>query len=413
MAESYGALRYGGFRLLLLGTFCSTAAQWIQLVTLGWIVYDMTGSASLLGLIIGLRAVPMFVFAPIAGVIADRYSRVRVLRWSQYAQMLACLAITGVAATGAAQVWHYFVFQMVVSVGGVFDRTSRQTLIFDLLPREHAVSGVALVNVAFSVTRVLSPALGGFLLAQFGAAGNFLVQALAYAGAAASVAALRVPRHTAAHAQSGMDDLREGLRYAAGDRDTRLLLFIGVVPFVLLIPAFPALLPIFAASVFHTGPMGLGLMTTAIGVGGTLGALVTPMCACYDRLGRAQLAALVFFALAMIGVAASPSMRFAMPLLLVAGVMEITGFTLNQTMLQMAAPEHMRGRVTGLLQWNPAMISMASILVGFAADFIGAPAIVGITAGVALAIGILLAIGSPRLHSMRLSEYTRRETVIE
>jgi len=405
MHDGFVALRYRDFRWLFAGTLGSTAAQWIQSVTVGWMVFDLTGSGMLLGLVLGTRALPMILLAPVSGMVADRYSRKRTLLASQFLQMAACVWIAAVIALDAVEVWHFFVFMLVVSAGGTFDRTLRQTLVFGAVPREHVVSAVALSNVAFSVTRAISPGLGGLLLATVGGAGNFAVQALAYAFAAASAAMLRVPERTEKRTQSGFADLRDGLAYAAADPVTRLLLFVGVLPFVLLIPAFPTLLPIFASQVFEAGPLGLGLMTTAIGAGGTVGGLISTLATRLDRLGIAQVAGLMVFALAMLGVALSPGMALAIVFLFIAGVMEIVHFSLNTTMLQMSAPEHLRGRVTGLLSWNPAMIALSSVFVGMAADVADPRLIVGSLAATAVAITGTLVLRSSRLRTLRLSSY--------
>ena len=129
-------LRFRDFRNLWLGSFASYAGQWIQQATIAWLAYDMTGSSSLLGAIMGMRAIPMFLCAPIAGVAADRYDRRSLLLLSQLISVTTALVFGIVLATGNAQVWHLFLFVVVSGVGAVMDRPVRLTLIFDPVPRE-------------------------------------------------------------------------------------------------------------------------------------------------------------------------------------------------------------------------------------------------------------------------------------
>src|SRR5687768_9303598 len=172
---TFSALRVRDFRLLLLGTTLSNAAQWIQQVTLGWLVYDLTGSGAALGTINLVRAVPTIGMAPVAGLAIDRVPR-RELMLATQAWLLAITLVLGLfLLTGRVEVWHLFVFAFLGGIAQSIDLPLRQTVTFDLVPRTLAPNAVALIQTGWSLMRSLGPALGGYLILLFGPGGNFLI----------------------------------------------------------------------------------------------------------------------------------------------------------------------------------------------------------------------------------------------
>ena len=235
------ALRFRNFRNLWIGSLSSYAGQWIQQTTIAWLAYDMTGSSSMLGAIFGMRAIPMFLCAPLAGVAA------------------------------------------------VLDRPVRLTIIFDLVPRESAMQAVALNMIAFSVTRVCGPAAAGYLIGWFGAAGNLFVQSAAYFIAAATALVIVFPRfQPRATRRSAFSELAEGVRFAVTDPNARVLLLTGIMPFYLLVPVFAGLLPIYAKDIYGAGPEVLGVLLTSVGAGGVAGGWLAGKCMRYARQGMVQ-----------------------------------------------------------------------------------------------------------------------------
>ncbi len=372
MSQLLATLRYRDFRNLWLGSFASYAGQWIQQATIGWLAYDMTGSKSLLGAIMGIRAIPMFLCAPIAGVAADRYDRRAMLMGSQLISALTALAFGIVLATGKAQVWHLFVFVLVSGASAVFDRPLRLTIIFDLVPRHAAMQAVAINMIAFSIARITGPAVAGYLIGWVGAAGNLFVQAAAYFSAAATVFMIAIPHRERRHSGlSAFAELAEGVRHAVNDPTARVLLLIGVTPFTLLVPVFGGLLPVYTKDVFHAGPEVLGMLLTSVGVGGVCGGWVASKCMQFQRQGVVQGCAVLGMCSGFLLLSAAPGVAFACAALSVAGVGEMVLFTSNQATLQMLVPESMRGRIASLLQLYPGFISLGIFLEGLLADIIG------------------------------------------
>ncbi len=403
------AFRHRDFRWLWAGTFFSTAAQWIQQATLGWVVYELTASAALLGIVLGVRAIPMLLLAPLSGLVADRFDRRRALALSQAAPCVVSFALAALLAAGAVQVWQLIAFSLIGSSGTVFERTLRNTMVFDIVPREEAANAVALNTIAFSVTRTLGPALAGVLIAAIGPAWNFAIQGAAYAGVAASVLMIRpVPRPPAAGKRAAWRTMFGGLRFVARHPVARAMAIVGLLPPLLLIPSFSALMPVFAADVFSVGPEGLGLMLSAVGAGGIAGGALAAALSRYERVARLQSIALLGFALALVGFAASPGIALALGFLVLAGMAEMILVSSTTTSLQMCAPDAMRGQVTSVLPMFPAFISVGSLGAGAGAQWLGPQLFVIVTAAAAVAIFGLLGWRSSAWRGLRMSALIAR-----
>jgi MFS family permease len=390
---------------LWTGTFFATAGQWIQQATLGWVVYEVTASASVLGAVLGIRAIPMLVLAPVTGVVADRFDRRYALAASQFLMVAISIALAVLLALDQVLVWHLFAFSVLSGVSAVFDRTLRSTLVFHSVPRTEAANAVALNSIAFSVTRAVGPAVAGFLIGSVGAAWNFAIQALLYLGvalAALSVNAAPPGIHPVAPS-SLWKDIKEGVRFTFTDPIARMMVILGLVPPILLIPSLGALMPVFAADVFRSGPEGLGLLLSAVGVGGVVGGIIAAWIARYDQTGLIQTLALAVFAFALIAFAFSPDLSFAVAFLALAGIAEMVHHTIHVTTLQMCAPEHMRGRVASLLPVFPAFISIGALLAGVCTDLMGPDIVVILFAVIALVIVITAWARSTALRGVRMS----------
>jgi MFS family permease len=295
-----------------------------------------------------------------------------------------------------------FAFTLLMGASNVIDRPARFTTAFELVPRDIAMKAVALNTIGFSLMRVIGPALAGYLIAWFGAAGSFFVQALLYAASGVLVLAVTFPPPRARSERSALADMLEGLRFAAGDRAMRLLMALGALPYLLLIPVWSTLFPIYAKDEFLAGPQGLGLLMTSAGLGGTLGGFIANALARIERQALLQAAWIVLMAGAILCVAASPTITMAAAFAFIGGAAEMAHTASNLATLQMSAPEAMRGRVASLTMLYPAMISIGAFLAGPLADLLG---VRGASAALALAsitAVALLYFAAPHIREMRL-----------
>jgi MFS family permease len=366
------------------------------------VVYEITGSGALLGAVMGVRAIPLVLLAPLSGVAAERYDRRRLMQGSQALAAGVSLAFGAALALGMVSTWMLFAFTLLMGSANVLDRPARLTTAFELVPREDAVKAVALNTMGFSMMRIFGPAAAGYLIGWFGAAGSFFVQGVLYASSAAMVLMVVFPpRRVPATGRSALAEMLEGLRFAVGDARMRMLVFLGALPYFLLVPVWGTLFPIYAKDAFLAGPEGLGMLLTAVGVGGTLGGVAANLLARAERQALIQAAWIVVMAAAILGVAASPSLTLALAFSLVGGAAEMAHTASNMAMLQMSAPAEMRGRISSLTMLYPAMISVGAFLAGPLSDLLGVRGASVALAATAIAAMVILYFASPRLRDMR------------
>jgi len=270
---TFDSLRYRDYRLLWIGTLFSSSGQWIQQVSIGWLTYALTGSPFLLGVVNGLRSVPLLVLGPFGGVAADRLDRKRLMLVTQLFLMTVTAVFATVIFTGHAHVWNIALFSLLTGVAWAFNMPVRQSVVPKLVPRESLMNAMALNSAGFNVTRIVGPSLAGLLIAAVGIGGNFTLQALAYLGVAAMVWQMHVPAHEhTGPAVSVRQNLAEGARYVWHHPTLRAQMTLALVPVVVALP-YTSLMPVIAKDVLHLGPGGFGLLMAAPGLGAVIGTL--------------------------------------------------------------------------------------------------------------------------------------------
>jgi len=392
--RTFLSLGYRDFRFLWLGTLSFGAAQWLQQVTLGWLVYHLTGSPIHLGLVNGMRSLPVWLVAPLAGVAADRWNRRPLLIITASLLATVSLLFAFAEARGWVEIWHIYAFAFLMGCGVSFQLTLRQSALPGTVPREGLMNAIALSSAAFNLTRVLGPAVGGSLIPLVGIAGNLFIQSGCYVGAAVSLAGIRspLPPGPGQHPLPMPTAFLEGIRYVRRERRVLSLIGLGLLPFFLVMPV-NSLMPIFARDVLHIGPAGLGFLLSAMGGGALLGTLLI---ATLGNVGRKGL--VVFLGLTMMGVGLllfglSRWLPLSIPLLIIVGVGQMTFMTSNNTLLQMAVPEGYRGRVMSIYSLDQGLLPLGSLVAGILANYITAPWTV-VAMGASL---LLLTIATPLL----------------
>ncbi|TAK26303.1 MAG: MFS transporter [Chloroflexota bacterium] len=403
---TFAALAIRDFRLLLIGTTLSNAAQWIQQVTLGWLVYEWTGSGTALGTINLVRSGPALLLAPLAGIAIDRIDRRPLMVATQGFLFVISLGLGVALAIGFADVRLLFLFALLGGAAQTVDLPLRQTATFDLVPRSQAPNAVALVQTGWSLMRSLGPALGGALILWFGPSGNFFIQASAYGLIALAALAIRFPpRRVLPGARAGVwRNMADGFRFIAGNRVTRTFVMMGWVLPLVIIPIFSALPPIYAKDVFGGGPETLGILMSAVGVGGIVGGFITASLGRLERRGVIQLVALAGTSVSLGAFALSPDLLTALPLLALSGAFEMVYLTTNQTLLQLSIPDEMRGRVTSIVSLSMVLAPVGAIFAGTGSDLVGPRAITAVLSVIGLVIAVAVFIGSSTVREYRLSQ---------
>jgi MFS family permease len=403
--STFAVLGVPSFAWFLSGTTLSNAAQWIQNVTLSWLVYDLTSSGTLLGTLNLVRSIATVGLVPIAGVAIDRFSR-RGLLYATNIWLLAISFAFGLVLLGNPEiVWPLFLFSFLGGIGQAVSMPLSQTVVFSVAPRAMMPAAVALVQTGWAIMRSIGPAIGGFLLLWVGPAGNFFVQAGAYALVILTIIKLQMPyeQQDVDKAKSG-NSFRVGWNYIVSNKPTQAFLLMSLLLPLLIIPNFGALPPIYAKDIFSGGPDTLGLLLSAIGIGGIVGGFVTASLGKFDRRGMLQLAMLLMLSLSLIAFAFSTTLWMALACMVLAGFFEMVFLTTNMTLLQLTIPGSLRGRVMGIVSLRSGLMPVGAFIAGIGADLVGPRTMTIIFSGSIAAIALIVFFASPTIREYRLSQ---------
>ena len=280
--QTFSSLKGRDYRLLWTGGIFSNMAIWLQILTLGWLVWELTkdpetgqGSALLSGTVVGLRAFPILLVGPWAGVVVDRLDRRKLVIAIQVILSIAALLFAFLVASGGVQVWHAFVYAAISSVCTAFLMPARQALIVNTVPPKDLGNALALNAMSVTATRLTGALIGGFLITTVGIKWNFFVESAAYGAMALLLVPMRTPYYEGSTAlrSSVLTNLREGIRYIW--RENRIILHLivlGVLLNLVFMP-IPALLPAYTGEVLHSKADVGGFLMAAQGVGGAYGHL--------------------------------------------------------------------------------------------------------------------------------------------
>ena len=392
--RTFSSLRHRDFRYLWTGNLFNNGANWLQQVTVGWLVWDLSHSAFLVGMVGGFRAVPFLLVGPWAGVMADRVDRRKLILLSQSLLAASAFLFALLVVSGQVQVWHAFVYITVSGVAHSILQPVRQALVANTVPKEDLGNAYALNVVTITSSRFVLPAIGGVLIGAFGFTVNFFVESALYL----VLALLIIPMHTPYREQSrhrhasALADLKEGVRYVWQDKPILQLIVMSFIPNFLVQPCL-YLLPVFAGAVLHRGPEIYGTLLSINGIGGLTAAIVI---ASFGFILKKGLASLLMLTVATIG-AIMLGLSHWLPLSILAvaliGFSQSTFRTSNGTLIQTLVPDSLRGRVMSVYHFDHGFTPLASFLIGLFADFYsptGAVTVVGMI-GLVLSIYFLLA----------------------
>jgi MFS family permease len=391
VAFALRALRHRNFRLFIAGQSISLIGNWMQQVAMGWLVYRLTSSAFLLGLVAFGAQGPSFILAPIAGVLADRLNRRRIIIGAQAVMMVQASMLTVLVLTGSVEFWHVLVLSAVFGCASAFDIPARQSFLLEMVGnREDLPNAIALNSSIFNAARLVGPAIAGFMIAQFGEGVAFLSNAASYIAVLVALLMIRVtPRPRIAGVANILSNLREGFSYAYNFPPIRDVLLLVAVVALFGIP-FSVLLPVIAVNTLHGDARTLGFLMSATGFGALSGALFLAARESVRGLSRVVVASATLFGTSLIGIAFSRSLILSCALLVFAGFGMMVQMAASNTFLQTVVDDDKRGRIMSL--YTMAFIGVApfgSLLAGALADRIGA-AITIAAGGLICLVGVLM-----------------------
>ena len=379
------AFTYRDFRILWLGAFTSTVGTWMQKVAQSWLVLSLTGSAFYLGLDDFLAQLPILLFTMIGGVIADRHDRRQLLIGSQYVQMTSAFILMTLVVTGTVRVQYILALSFLTGMAQAFGGPAYQSLIPSLVPRSDLPNAIALNSIQFNLARVVGPLLAGLALAAWGTAACFGLNGASFIAVIVALMWLEV-RHTPPATHSPLlDELRGGLNYMRGERALVTLTTLAFISTFLGLPLL-TFMPIFAQDVFHQAAGQYAVMMAFSGAGAVMGALVVAGLGKFRHMGLTLLVVQIAFGLLIAAFAASRVLWLSYALLFLGGAALIVMFSLIASLVQLIAPDHLRGRVVSIymVAFRGGM-PLGSLIGGYVASLTSAPLVLGVN-------GLLMAV---------------------
>jgi MFS family permease len=370
------ALHYRNYRLFFGGQGVSLIGTWMQQIAISWLVYRLTGSPFLLGLIGFSGQLPTFVLAPFAGVFADRFDRRKVLVLTQALSMLQAVILAVLTFTGFVAIWHLIALGLFIGLVNALDIPVRQSFVIDLVENKQDLgNAIALNSVMFNSARLVGPSIAGVLIALFGEAVCFLLNGISYLAIVVALLAMKVrPRDSESGGQPFLHGLAEGARYTFGFPPIRdIILFLGLIS--LMGTSYLVLMPVFARDVLHGGAYALGFLMGATGIGALVGALFLASRKSVRGLGRFLVAAPVILGASLVIFSFSRSMILSLIMMFGAGFGMIVHMASSNTVLQTIVEEDKRGRMMSFYAMAfMGMATFGSLLAGSLAHSLGAPA---------------------------------------
>jgi len=400
--DTFGALRrHPNFRLYWTGALLSNVGTWMQTLAQSWLVYHLTGSALLLGTVNFLQGLPSLFLSLLGGVLADRIERRRLMLATQAFQMVLAFILAGLTLANVVRVEHIMVIAFLSGLVNAINTPVRQGIISDLVPRNDLQNAIAVSSAQFQTSQLLGPAIAGVVVATIGAGWAFLFNGLSFLAVIVSLLLLRLPPWTVPAKVPMWQSAKEGIRFVFRHEVMGTLVLMAIVPAMFGRPSQQSLMPVFAESVLHVGPQGLGILMSASGAGALSGALLVASLSWVRRRGLLQLGAGIAYGLALILFAASRRLELSLALLFVGSACNMVFSSLNQTFLQSLAPDEMRGRVLSVLTLTTfGMMPLGSMLAGAAAEQWGAAAAVGTGGAVCALFALSVLLTRPRQRNL-------------
>jgi MFS family permease len=370
-ARTFASLkRHRNYRLFFTGQVISVSGTWMQNVALAWLVVELTHSPLAVGVLAFCRFIPFTVFGLVAGVVADRIDNRKLVIGTQTVSMTFSALFAVLVLSGLETLWVVYLLAILSSTALVFDAPGRHALTFQMVGREELPNAVALNASLFNASRVVGPAVAGVLIAAFGVGVCFAINAVTFLAVLVGLLMMRkeelVPIQRSAEPPTMMRGIREGFSWVLSSPDMRLVLAIVTVVSTVGFN-FHVILPLLASDTLHAGPEVFGILSACFGAGALVGALLSA------ALGRASWKVLMLgtggFSLSLLALAPLTSVWACATLLFIAGTC-FTLWTSNaNTILQLGAPDHLRGRVVSLYLWAFAGLApVGGLLAGWLCD---------------------------------------------
>ena len=405
LPQMLDSFRYRDFRLLWTTSFLSAVARNLQQISLGWLVFNLTGSSILLGSVLFVYQVPFLTISPFIGALVDRVDRRKPRAASQFTMAAVAVALAVDIALGWVRPWHIFIFAIVSGVENTLIHIVRQALVPRVVPPEALLNGISLTGMGFTISRIAAPAVGGLLIVTIGVAGNFVLQALVLVGVAVSSLPMHVGKAEGVNQRSGhsvgtmLQDIGDAGRHILDDPPLRLLFGIQFVAMFFIIP-FTFFLPVWTEVVLHSEADVLGALYAASGVGALVGTLLLAHLGRLGRKGRLLLVVLVANGLGLMALGGVSGLYPIVGILVYLGVVHTIFMVLNTTLVQSTVPDGLQGRVMSIYNLGHGTMALGILAMGYIVDWGSVQLAVALMGAAFLALGMLVAPGLRRIWAL-------------
>jgi MFS family permease len=383
--------RFRDFRLLWSGLLISNLGTWMQFTTLGYVVVKLAGTPALAALDVGIlgacNAIPALIFSPLAGVVADRYPRRRILLLTNSAISCVALSLALLATAGRLHLWEIFILSSCRAAVQSFDSPARQSWVPLLVPRQFVGNAIGLNSLAFNLPSVVGPPVAGFLILASGVAASFYVNAVATLAVVVAVVMMNPAPPSSARREPVLALIADGLGFLFGHPALRSILIV-LITTCLCVRPFSQLLPAYAAHVLHVDARGLGLLFAATGLGAICGSVVTALIGAHRRAG-------VWFASAAVMSLGTIALGFVHVFVVALGVLVAIGLAVmsfagsSNVLFQTLSPDEMRGRAISVFTMVIlGLVPLGSLLLGSLASVVGLQVALAAGGVVALALSV-------------------------
>ena len=369
----FRAMQHRNFQLFFSGQLISLIGTWMQNIAQAWLVYRLTQSSWLLGVVGFLGQIPVFLLAPVGGTVADRWNRQRVVIGTQTASLILAFILAWLTLANIVRVWEIMLLAALLGAVNAFDIPARQAFLVDMVGKEDLMNAIALNSSMFNGARVIGPAIAGILVASIGEGWCFFANGVSYIAVIAGLFLMRLKIHEKKSESSPIDHIVEGFKFVHRTRPIwALLLLLGVVSLVA--TPYSVLMPIFADRILHGGARALGVLMGAAGVGALMGALTLAMKRGLRGLSRWVAVSCAGFGVSLICFSFSTNYLLSILLLVPVGFAVMLQMASSNTLIQSMVPDEFRGRTMAVYSMMfMGMAPLGSLFAGGLAAKIGAP----------------------------------------
>ena len=400
--RTFSSLQSRDFRLLWIGNIFNYMAIWLQLITLGWLVWSLTGSAVLSATAAGLRSFPTLLVGPWAGLVADRVDRRKMVMVFQALLAVPAIFFAFVVASGEVQVWQMFAYAIASALIDAIVQPARQALMVNTVPISGLSNAFALNAMAVTANRLIGAMLGGLLISTVGFKWNFFVEGGAYLASAALLIPMRTPFQEASTARltSVVAGLKGGFSYIW--RENRIILHLIVLNLILILVFLPVpnILPAYTNKVLRSEADVGGFLLAAQGVGGLTATFFIASLGFFIGKGKVALIALVMGSAAILMLAQSHWLPLSMAMTGFLGFSQTIFIVSNQTMIQSMVPDTLRGRVTSIYMLEHGLIPLAILILGLLMDIFSVPGALTVVAAVSVGLSLYAIFGFQRVRRL-------------